>query len=70
MSRLQRWLTLAPFLLSMVATVRYDAVKQQTGQLHPHMIIVTVIMIVMIINIVIIIIINRGFYFGGQYMKN
>ena len=66
MFRLQRWLTLAPFLLSMVATVRYDAVKQQTGQLHPHMI----IMIVMIINIITIIIINRGFYFGGLYMKN
>ena len=66
MSRLQRWLTLAPFLLSMVATVRYDAVKQQTGQLHPHMI----IMIVMIINIITIIIINRGFYFGWLFMKN
>ena len=68
MFRLQRWLTLAPFLLSMVATVRYDAVKQQTGQLHPHMIIVIVIMIVMIM--ITIIIINRGFYFGGLCMKN
>jgi len=29
--RLQRWLLFAPFLLSFVATVRYDAVKQQTG---------------------------------------
>jgi len=29
--RLQRWLILAPYLLSLVATVRYDAVKQQTG---------------------------------------